>query len=508
MADRSVKFDMTELVRAAAATQGCDISSCIKVEKLPEGDYNKVFLITLHGGHQVIAKVPNKNAGVPFYTTASEVATMKFGRDIAKLPVPKVYAWNPHVPGNAVGAEYIIMEKAKGVLLSSMWPSMKKDQRINLIKNLVALEKSLLAHSFQHIGSIYHKSDFDGVQNDRFFDTPYAGYFVGPTTARIFTHDGRGKVSTDKGPWSSALEYILASSKREKECIKQGLSFPRPEGIFSGPGGYIPTANGKLDVLDDFEKVAAYLLPKDLSVHVPVLWHSDLHNENVFVERDDPSKIISIIDWQATYIAPLFQQVRTPVFLDFVGPRPSLGLREVPSLPDDFESLSTAEKEKARELNSNQCLYKIYEIHSGRENMPVFKALQYSETLGSQIISLVSQVFNDGEPIIKGQLIQLFFEWEKVVGPKGGLCPLQFTEADIAAQDADQQKWEEGVQMKGDVLEALGGAENGWEGWSSHEDYDALTKKLAMVKEQFLEYMASNETERKAWEEAWPFRDD
>lgn len=78
MADRSVRFNRTELVRAAAISQGCDISSCIKVEKLPEGDYNKVFLISLHGGHQVVAKVPNKNAGLPFYTTASEAATMNF----------------------------------------------------------------------------------------------------------------------------------------------------------------------------------------------------------------------------------------------------------------------------------------------------------------------------------------------------------------------------------------------------------------------------------------------
>lgn len=29
-------------------------------------------------GRQVITKVPNPNAGLPFYTTASEVATMDF----------------------------------------------------------------------------------------------------------------------------------------------------------------------------------------------------------------------------------------------------------------------------------------------------------------------------------------------------------------------------------------------------------------------------------------------
>lgn len=261
-------------------------------------------------------------------------------------------------------------------------------------------------------------------------------------------------------------------------------------------------------MLDDFEKVAAYLLPKDTSIHIPVLWHGDLHDNNIFVDPDDPSKIPSIIDWQTTHIAPLFQQARTPEFLDFIGPHPSVGLTPMPPLPDNFDSLSPAEKEEAEKLQSKQSLFKIYEIQSGRNNMPVFKALQHSQTLGIQIISLISQVFNDGEPIIKGQLIQLALDWEKVVGPNGPPCPLQFTEADVAAQRVDQQKWEEGVQMKGDVLEALGGSEHGWAGWSSHEDYDVLTKKLAVVKEQFLEYMANNEAEKEAWENVWPYRDD
>ena len=80
LADRYVQFNMKELVRAAARSQGHDITACVGVEKLPEGDFNKTFLITMRDGLQVIAKVPNPNAGLPFYTTASEVATMEFVR--------------------------------------------------------------------------------------------------------------------------------------------------------------------------------------------------------------------------------------------------------------------------------------------------------------------------------------------------------------------------------------------------------------------------------------------
>lgn len=78
LADRCVKFNMAELVRVATKSLGCSPSSCVSVEKLPEGNYNKAFLIKMCDGRQVVAKVPNPNAGLPFYTTASEVATMDF----------------------------------------------------------------------------------------------------------------------------------------------------------------------------------------------------------------------------------------------------------------------------------------------------------------------------------------------------------------------------------------------------------------------------------------------
>ena len=76
MACRHVQFDMNELVHIAASSVAS--RSCVAVRKLPEGQYNKAFLLTMDDGKRAIAKVPNPNAGRPHYTTASEVATMDF----------------------------------------------------------------------------------------------------------------------------------------------------------------------------------------------------------------------------------------------------------------------------------------------------------------------------------------------------------------------------------------------------------------------------------------------
>jgi hypothetical protein len=73
---RYVKFNLQELLQVSAQAVGARF--CVKVEKLPEGNFNKVFLITIDDGRELIAKLPNPNAGRPHFTTASEAATMDY----------------------------------------------------------------------------------------------------------------------------------------------------------------------------------------------------------------------------------------------------------------------------------------------------------------------------------------------------------------------------------------------------------------------------------------------
>lgn len=67
---------MDELTQIAAST--VDSRCCVAIEKYPNGQYNKAFLMTMEDGKQVVAKVPNPNAGLARLIIASEVATMKF----------------------------------------------------------------------------------------------------------------------------------------------------------------------------------------------------------------------------------------------------------------------------------------------------------------------------------------------------------------------------------------------------------------------------------------------
>jgi len=70
------RFNVLELQNAAANAIG--LRNCTKISKIGEGNFNKVFKLTMDDESVVIARIPHPNAGPPIITTASEVATMDF----------------------------------------------------------------------------------------------------------------------------------------------------------------------------------------------------------------------------------------------------------------------------------------------------------------------------------------------------------------------------------------------------------------------------------------------
>ncbi|KAF5846456.1 hypothetical protein GGP41_003881 [Bipolaris sorokiniana] len=104
MSQRHVCFNVNELALRAAEVVGAKI--CVNIAKYRDSMYNKSMLLTMNDDSRVVAKVPNPNASLPYWTTASEVVTIDFQafgfcilltyryqvRNILDIPVPKVLA--------------------------------------------------------------------------------------------------------------------------------------------------------------------------------------------------------------------------------------------------------------------------------------------------------------------------------------------------------------------------------------------------------------------------------
>ncbi|KAF4266760.1 hypothetical protein KXX33_006653 [Aspergillus fumigatus] len=242
MAIRYVKFNMDELVKHAAESVGLSSAQCVRVEKFPDGMFNKTFLFTMQDGTQVVGKVPNPNAGRAHYTTASDVATMDFVRNELRTLVPKVLAWSSKPADNFVGAEYIIMEKVAGVQLSKVWSKMGIKERFELVKTISGYQKAWTSMSFTQYGSLYYSSDTDSDGCDLAKGdgsvTKSQRFAVGPSTGREFLDDG-----------GSAEQYKSAVGLQEIVCVQNMATLPPSFLSLYGPGTYRRSRSKKVAAL-------------------------------------------------------------------------------------------------------------------------------------------------------------------------------------------------------------------------------------------------------------------
>lgn len=151
LAERCVRFNILVLKHIAANSVGR--RSVTSMQKLEGGGFNRVFLLTMDDGFEVIAKLPYSLSAPTSLCTESEVATLDF-LSSKSIPVPRVYAWSSKVD-NAVGSEYIILEKAPGQPLESRWFSLTPKERVRLVTSFVEIERKMFSFPLGFYGSLY-----------------------------------------------------------------------------------------------------------------------------------------------------------------------------------------------------------------------------------------------------------------------------------------------------------------------------------------------------------------
>lgn len=304
---------------------------------------------------------------------------------------------------------------------------------------------------------------------------------------------------------------MTAVARREIAAAKAGLRYPlMPEGLFHGPRQYQPSLSKKLSVLEKYLKVAPHVLPENRTTHASVLWHGDLHSQNIFVDHEDPSRIVGIIDWQSVSACPLFMQTGRPAFLDYNGPIPE-NLGRVP-LPPNFDSMNPDEQRSAKALHKAQSLHNLYLALCLQVNRPVFQAIQAQSTLRYQVSVVPGLTLMNYEPLLYTLLRDVEKEWASIVGVgRDGSSPalpylLQFSDEEIQQLDRDADLWARGVELMDAFINDTGCYKH-WDGRVSHADYERAREELDEGVKRFLDREARNDEERREWLEALPFVD-
>lgn len=126
-------------------------------------------------------------------------------RNVLGTPVPRVLAWSSKAGENAVGAEYIIIEKVAGVQLSHVWYNMGIEDQFENVKAISGYQKSWLSSSFTKYGSLYYSSDVDSQKECVLIksDGTHAKerrFAIRPSIGQEQADHGRLSIDFDRGP--------------------------------------------------------------------------------------------------------------------------------------------------------------------------------------------------------------------------------------------------------------------------------------------------------------------
>ncbi|PKX96504.1 uncharacterized protein P174DRAFT_79870 [Aspergillus novofumigatus IBT 16806] len=215
-----------------------------------------------------------------------------------------------------------------------------------------------------------------------------------------------------------------------------------------------------------------------------------------FVDKDNPTQITSIIDWQAVPIYPIFLVAHHPSLIEYDGPKPERFIQ--PSLPEDIEEFNVQDKKAAKELFLGQTLWLYYETQVCKEASDLICAFEYRKSLQSEILSLIGSIFDDGEPHVQRLLadvtkygIRKQLVGEDDHGNPSVPCPLSFTEHDLEKQMEEYAEWGRDIEERSRVIDKIG-VYTGWNGAVSPGDYDKVVRRVELVKERFFRSRIDN----------------
>lgn len=295
-------------------------------------------------------------------------------------------------------------------------------------------------------------------------------------------------------------EYTQALGSNEIAWIK---SHAEPRMNYYRSSENQELSSDGLALLTQYMNVAPYLVPPatDKAATSNVLWHPDLHLDNVFVDPDT-CEIVSIVDWQSSCVAPLFYQSDVPRM--FRHRRPVREGWVVPERPENFDCLSEDEKKVIDDDLESEIIHKYYEAQVYKR-APLHWAVLHQSTIQTlrKPVWLVSKVWENQDVFfLRQSLISLANQWDEIFTSSELPCPIMFTDKDLELHS----KEEDNIDGVGHMLALF--RDQGVlpvDGMVDPKDYEIAIENNRKFKEIFIG-LAQNEAEKELYTKLWPYQ--
>jgi len=255
-------------------------------------------------------------------------------------------------------------------------------------------------------------------------------------------------------------------------------------------------------LLEKYMDISSYLVPhpNDTASALNVLWHPDLHLDNIFVDPDT-CQITRVVDWQSARVVPLFYQSAVPRLCRH--PRPVREGWVVPDRPDGFETLTQDEQKKIDDDLESEVLHKYYEAQVYKRAPLHWDVLkQPTIPIIRKPVWLVSGVWENRDLFfLREALMAITAHWNQFI--PNTPCPIAFSDADINLHSQE----EENVTGVGQMLllfreEAILPVD----GMVEPEDYDVARENCRKFKDIFIG-LAKDDKERELFRNLWSYQE-
>ncbi|EJT96640.1 hypothetical protein DACRYDRAFT_97541 [Dacryopinax primogenitus] len=496
LTERKHEFKDEELRRLAAQSVGRTLQDVNTMQKLDEGGFNRILLITMHDGFQMIVRIPYPVTQPKFYAVASEVATMAFLRAHG-VPVPKVYGYSP-TSDNAAETEYILMEFLKEAALASV------------LRQLVQLESRIMSIPFEVGGSLYYVDDLErqaGGNTSTPFSLNGENFCIGPDVRLHMWYGRRSQLDVNRGPYKNTEEALAAPALKEiayLERFGQPL-LPFQRGRREAYEHKKQSPSDHIENLQRYLLMASSLIPNDPSLRAFCICHPDLQPSNILVSTPPDSsqlKIVSLIDWQHASIPPRFLLAGIPDRLQNYDDPISQRLIP-PSFPPNANEMEESELMAAVGLHHARLVH--FHYAKGTEEL---NKLHHDALSDPTSVFLRRLFYQSGAPWeaethdFKSLLVEATEEWGKLAGA-GVPCPVEFEPEDVSRTKAFSERLQLSDENVENIRAMIG---FGTETWVPVDHYRKAKALAELLKLELLMAMPKGELPDKT-EENW-FLDD
>jgi hypothetical protein len=165
---------------------------------LGEGSYNKAHTVDVKTTSLVKSYVFRATLPIePGDKVRNEVATLDYIKQHTSIPVPTVIAYDSSSK-NALGFEWILMEKIPGTTLRNIWSSLSDASKVAITREIASYTLQIRENCvFHEIGGLYHDVE--------------RGFTMGPIVTQFaFLSARRLLLSRNRGPYHHDRDFMQA----------------------------------------------------------------------------------------------------------------------------------------------------------------------------------------------------------------------------------------------------------------------------------------------------------